>query len=71
MRIMQTTAPTAARKWTEVFQMNLYTIKNKFSGTLLRDNHGDIRIFQSDISARNYIAEHLSDKYWDIDILRR
>lgn len=51
--------------------MNLYTIKNKFSGTLLRDNHGDIYIFQSEISARNYIAEHLSDRYWDIDILRR
>lgn len=51
--------------------MQLYTIKNKFSGTLLRDNHGDIRIFQSEASARNYIAEHLSDKYWDVGVLRR
>lgn len=51
--------------------MKLYTIKNKFSGTFLRDNHGDIRIFQSEISARNYISEHLSDKFWDVDVLRR
>ncbi len=51
--------------------MKLYTIINKFSGTLLRDNHGDIRIFQSEISARNYISEHLSDRFWGVDVLRR
>lgn len=51
--------------------MKLYTIKNKFSGTLLRDGHGDICIFQTEVSARNYIAEHLSDKYWDVSVLRR
>lgn len=31
--------------------MKLYTIRNKFSGTLLRDNYGDIRIFQSAVAA--------------------
>lgn len=51
--------------------MKLYTIRNKFSGTLLRDNNGDIRIFQSAIAAHNYIAEHLSVKYWEVDVLRR
>ena len=51
--------------------MNLYTIRNKFSGTLLRDNNGSIRIFQSAIAAHNYIAEHLPVKYWEVDVLRR
>ena len=51
--------------------MKLYTIRNKFSGTLLRDNYGDIRIFQSAIAAHNYIAEHLPVKYWEVDVLRR
>lgn len=51
--------------------MKLYTIRNKFSGTLLRDNNGDIRIFQSAIAANNYIAVNLPVKYWEVDVLRR
>lgn len=61
----------AAQKWTEVIRMKLYAIKNKLSGTFLRDNYGDIRIFQSEIAALNYIAEHLSDRFWDVASFRR
>nr|DAJ34958.1 MAG TPA: hypothetical protein [Caudoviricetes sp.] len=51
--------------------MKLYTIKNKFSDARLRDNNGDIRIFRSEVAVRNYIAEHLSDKFWAVAKLRR
>ncbi len=51
--------------------MKLYAIKNKFSGTFLRDNYGDIRIFQSEIAALNYIAEHLLNRFWDVASFRR
>jgi hypothetical protein len=51
--------------------MKLYTIKNRFSDARLRDNNGDIRIFQSEVAARDYIAGHLSDKFWEVAELRR
>lgn len=51
--------------------MKLYTIKNIFSGARLRDNNGDIRIFQSYAAAYGYIQERLSDKYWEVAELRR
>lgn len=51
--------------------MKLYTIKNKFSSERLRDNNGDIHIFQLEVAAHNYITEHLSDKFWTVAELRR
>ncbi len=53
------------------FSMKLYTIKNIFSGARLRNNDGDICIFQSYTAAYVYIQEHLSEKYWEVAELWR
>ncbi len=53
------------------FSMKLYTIKNIFSGARLRNNDGDICIFQSYAAAYVYIQEHLSVMYWEVAELRR